>query len=123
MCRSSVAPAASGEFHLLARDFHRSGQLRYENRKGRSVPELARCRHNGPVGEQFDSWLQMVDAPDGTRFVVEATRPKAGRGSTTIEVRTLAGLRRHQEFVSCDEAEIEERLGELTRAVESGMLH
>ena len=72
-----------------------------------------------PMGEMFDTAIEMVTAPDGHQWMIEARRPRHAKLEWDVVIASLVGVAKHRERLAAD-CDPSERVSALARLVESG---
>jgi hypothetical protein len=70
-------------------------------------------------GEMFDTAAEMVTAPDGHRWMIEARRLRHANSEWDVVIAPLVGVAKHRERLAAD-CDPSERVTALARLVESG---
>ena len=72
-----------------------------------------------PVGERLERASEMVTAPDGCQWLIQATRPRVAAAEWHVVISSLAGLAKHREVLDA-EADAAERVTILADMVQQG---
>jgi hypothetical protein len=84
----------------------------------RAAPIALLLQRENPFvgGEQLELWIDVAQDPAGRTWTVEARRPKLGRGSAIVVVRSALGVERHREVLDRDQ-DVEERVSEIASLI------
>jgi hypothetical protein len=72
-----------------------------------------------PMGEMSDTAVEMVTAPDGHQWIIEARRPRHVKSEWDVVITSLVGIVKHRERLAPD-CDPSGRVNALARLVESG---
>ena len=71
------------------------------------------------MGEQLERRSEMVTAPDGRQWLIQATRPRVPWAQWQVVIASLSGLAKHREVLDAD-ADAAERVNILANMVQEG---